>query len=682
MLVLDFETRSRVDLKTAGTYNYIADPSTQIICLCATDMLSGQKWEWYPNGVYDTGVYDTEIDADLYDALLNADKVAAHYAEFDMGIYEYIAVEDHGFPAIPHDRWYCTAAQCRVNNIPAGLAEAAWSLRLTTRKHPMGADLIKKLSIPQKDGTFNYDPKLIKDMGIYCAQDVATTVAVVKATRPMTTTEYQDWYANTLINERGVKVDTGLATLALQYASAEQDEIAVEFKEITKGVVERHTQNQRIKKWIVGQVPDKHPLIDLMTVYKKGVKKLSLDKAIRGQILGKYADNDLDVPAAVIYAIELLDDGNKSSVAKFKRMLERADPEDSRVRGAFVFAGASQTLRYASRGLQLHNMRRECWTAEETENLKLRMARSRPCLIPDAPDMSVMEILAKSLRPAIIPAVGKKFVVGDWSAIEAMVLPWLSDSDGGEDKLDRFRRGEDTYVATAIDMGLGDEDNSRQIGKVCELALGFSGGVGAFQSMARNFGLRVSDPQAQILVDKWRSINPWAMDYARGMNRAAMMAIGNPHRHFPVGMVDYYFDNKLMGGTLMCIMPGDHIIQYPQCRMERQTTPWGDVRMGIGAMKAGYTPKADATDWPRVKLWPGLLIENATQAFAAALLRNAIRQLPDVIAHVHDEIVLEVPEKDAEKTRAMLKSTMVSIPEWAEGLPLKAEPVIMSRYGK
>ena len=671
MLVLDFETRSRCDLKTAGTYLYISDPSTEIICLAMYCMASRKKCLWYPGD---------PINLYFEDLLLKTDVVGAHYAEFDMGIYEYIAVE-LGWPEIPHDKWYCTSAQMRVNNVPGGLDEAAWALGLTQRKHASGSGLIQKLSIPDKvTGKFNYDPKLIKEMGHYCAEDVATTVAVVQATRLMTKTEWQDWYACTLMNERGVKVDLELATLSLQYAKAEQDEIAVEMQEITNGVVERHTQNIRIKNWILESLADDHPIIDLMTVYKKGVKKLSLDKAIRGQILGEYDAGMLELSDDIVYCIELLDDGNKSSVAKFKRMAERADPDDQRVRGAFVFAGASQTIRYASRGLQLHNFRRECWEPIATANLIATMRKGGD--IAQAFDTSVMETLAKALRPAIIPEKGKVFVVGDWSAIEGMVLPWLSDSDAGEDKLDRFKRDEDIYLSTVDEMGMGDEENSRQIGKVCELALGFSGGVGAFQSMARNFGLHISDARAQILVDRWRNVNEWAMEYARKMNKAAMLAIGNPGRHQPAGMVDYYYDKPLMGGTLMCIMPGEHIIQYPQCRMEKQVTPWGDVRMGIGAMKAGYKPKADAKGWPRVKVWPGLLIENATQGFAAALLRNAVRQLPDVIAHVHDEIVMEVPEGLADEAVGVLRSVMVNVPEWAEGLPLKAEPVIMSRYGK
>ena len=169
----------------------------------------------------------------------------------------------------------------------------------------------------------------------------------------------------------------------------------------------------------------------MMTVYKKGEKKLSLDKAIRRNILTAFDEDMLpDCPAEIRDAVQLLDDGNKSSVAKFGRMLDLADEED-RVHGAFLFAGASQTIRYTSRGLQLHNMRRDCFKPDVAEDIKEQM-RQNYILELDGEDLPVMETLSKMLRPAIIPEEGNNLIVGDWSAIEARTLPWLSDSRGGE----------------------------------------------------------------------------------------------------------------------------------------------------------------------------------------------------------------------------------------------------------
>jgi len=124
------------------------------------------------------------------------------------------------------------------------------------------------------------------------------------------------------------------------------------------------------------------------------------------------------------------------------------------------------------------------------------------------------------------------------------------------------------------------------------------------------------------------------------------------------------------------------MIQYPQVRMEEVETPWGEQKLAITALKASFKPKADAKGWPRGTLYGGLLGENATQAFAACLLRNSLRQLDDVVADIHDEIVLEVPYDESDSAAENLQAIMESSPTWARGLPLTAEPSVMRRYGK
>ena len=668
MLVLDFETKSRCDLLTAGTYNYVADPSTDILCCAFMDTETGEKDIWWPD-------YSRQLPPKLVRWLLAADLVAAHYAEFDQGIYEYVGVQVYGFPELPREKWYCTAAQCRVNAIPAGLDDAAWALGLKDRKHASGKSLIKALSIPDKDtGLFNLDPQLLSEMRHYCMQDVIVTVGVVRCTRPMTQNEHLDWLKTCEINERGVKCDLELATLALQYADEEQSEIAAKLDIATRGVVTKHTQSQRIKQWLVSAVGEAHPLIKLMTVYKKGEPKLSLDKNIRRTVLEMASNGELPLHPNIVDVIQLLDDGSMSSVSKFKRMLERADPVDGRVRGAFVFAGASQTLRYASRGLQLHNMKRDCWGAEDAEQLIEMMRGNYPI---GQLTGGVMQTLAKLMRPAIIPEAGKALIVGDWSSIEARCLHWLTDTEQGDLKLDLFESGADVYTLAAKNMGFDD----RQIGKVAELSCGYQGARRALQAMARNYGVKIADNEADLIVQRWRETNWWVVQFWRDLEQAAKDAIDNPLTYFPAGMVKYIFMPDLIDGTLLCIMGGDHIIQYPKARIELVETPWGESYQ-VTALKAAYKPKGDSEEWPRTSLYGGLFCENICQAFAAALLRNALRKLPDVIAHVHDEIVMEVPEELAVEAAGVLRSVMLDVPEWAEGLPLATEPTIMTRYGK
>ena len=666
MMVIDFETRSLCDLKTAGTYLYVSDSSTDIICMAAHDIPSGDEWLWFAG---------EPLPAGLADALAQADFIAAHNAEFDQGIYEYVAVAEYGFPDLHPDKWYCTSAQCRVNALPAGLDDAAWALGLTNRKHSSGANLIRLLSIPNPDGSFNEDEAARLDMGAYCLQDVRVTVDVVNHTRLMTQQEHIDWLKTSRMNETGIKVDTEMAELALGYASDEQAEIGQRLAELTDGEVTKHTQGERVKKLLVKQLGELHPAVKMMTVYKDGKAKFSLDKNIRRNLL-LMPEQEGGIPDKFLEIIELVDDGNKSSVAKFKRMLERSGSDD-RIRGAFVFAGAGQTLRYASRGLQLHNMRRECWSSAEAEIIKDMMRRKALLRSHDGALLGVMDTLSKLLRPALIPEKGFVFVVSDWSSIEARCLHYLCDTDAGRDKLDLFASGADVYTAAANAMGFED----RQIGKVAELACGYQGARKALQNMARNYGVPMDDNLANRVVAAWRSANWWIVDFWHQLEKAAKQAIQFPGERVQAGRVSYVFLPDLIDGTLMCIMPGNNMIQYPRARIESVDTPFGQT-YSVTALKSGYRPKADAKEWPRGSLYGGLFCENICQGFAAALLRNALRGLDDVVAHVHDELVMEVPTSLAEDTLRVLSSTMAVAPDWAAGLPLNVEPAVMVRYGK
>lgn len=665
MLIIDFETRSRCDLKTQGSYKYAEDLSTDILCMGAING-DGKTWLWKPS--------DGNLPDDLIQEIEDAEFLGAHNTPFDRMIWECIGVSDYKFPLIKPEKWYCTSAQCRVNGLPAGLDDAAWALGLKQRKLSAGAHLIRKLSIPQKDGSFNNDPKLLQQMYDYCVQDCVVTKAVSDSIRPMTQAEHADDLLTFDINDKGVRIDKELANNAIKYASKEQAEIAEKLTKLTGGIVTKHTQAARIKTFIIEKLGESHEICQMMVVYKAGVKKFSLDKAIRSNVLNFEIEN-LDYTTKLIKVlVKLVEDGNKSSVAKFKRMIEMSG-EGDRVRGAFVFAGAASTLRYTSRGLQLHNMKRDCWKPDDVEILMSQMAREMD-LVLDCKPVPVMDGLSKMLRPAVIPADGKVFVVGDWSAIEGRVLPWLSDE--AEDVLDIFRSGEDIYMKTADGMGIKD----RQIGKVATLALGFQGGVGAFQSMAKNYGLTISDAEAQNIVDSWRRANHWAVRFWAKLEKASKDAMSYPNKWFTAGKVEYIFLSELMGGTLLAKMQGEHLIQYPKARLETVQTPWGEDKLAITSLKASFKPKADDKEWARGVLYGGVLAENVTQAFAAALLRDTLKRCHSVVAHIHDEIVMEVDAVDSARYSSELQTIMECSPSWAQGLPLNAEPTIMTRYGK
>tara|TARA_R110000787_G_scaffold14333_2_gene44224 strand:+ start:6701 stop:8725 length:2025 start_codon:yes stop_codon:yes gene_type:complete len=669
MLIVDFETRSRVDLLTAGSYLYAQDGSTQVIC-CSfmfSDPEDEREWLIYGNMPH-------ELCSVVAEHVKNGGLVAAANAAFDQAIWEYVAVGDNDYPEVPEDQWYCILAQCRVNALPASLDKATRALNSDHRKDHKGSALIRQLCIPDKTGQFNRDPRLIEQMGDYCLDDTRAAKDVVNSCRLLSPSEHRDWLLNEQINRRGIRIDRPLAQAATQYATAETVEIGQELAVLTNYEITKHTQNLRIKKWVLARVSDE--VEALTVVYKEGVRKNSLAKDIRATILDMADAEEIKVPDAVYNVIMALDEGNKSSVSKFKRMLERADPDTDRVQGAFVYAGAS-TLRYTSRGLQLHNFKRDCFNVDTTQNYRAMMLSGHK--IKD----DVMGTLGKLLRPALIPAEGHTFVVGDWSSVENRGLPYLSDSDGGREKLARFVEQDndptapDMYTIAATDAGFDD----RQIGKVIELSLGYLGANGAFVSMARNYGVYLPEYEVTRIVKTWRIQNAWAVDFGNELSRAAIAAVKHAGSAFRAGRVEYTFVPELMGGTLLCCICDEIWISYPQARVQTVETEYGH-QQELTALKANWTPSPDDKEWPRFKLWRGLLSENVTQAFCAGLLRHSITKLEDIVLHCHDELALECKTPDAEQRAKELQHVMETPPPWAVGLPLKAEPKIMTRYGK
>lgn len=665
-LTLDFETRSRVNLKDSGVDRYTSDLSTDIICCSFVRKDTGQSWLWFAK--------DGFLPPHIRIQILGANEIEAHNARFDQSIYECIAVEDYNFPIIAKTKWVCTSAQCRVNALPAGLDLATRAVNAKHKKDHKGMALIRKLSIPHKvTGEFNTDPKLIQEMGDYCLTDSVATVGLSKMLRELSPNDKRDWQVNERINDRGVKIDRELATLAQNYAKEEKAAISYKLSELTNGRVDSPTKTRAALDLIMtiyASIPEVMKAVEKKTEAGEP-QKYTLDKAARSQLLELEGIDD-----HTRQMITLIDEGGRSSVSKFKRMCNMAMEDTDRVHGAFVFAGAGQTQRYASRGLQMHNMARKCFGADAAEIIVGKMRQYAHIAIAGR---STMDTLAMLLRPAIIPDTGKVFVVGDWSAIEARVLPWLANSAGGEKVLDIFRSGRDIYVETAAGMGIDD----RFIGKVANLSLGYGGANGAFNAMAKNYGLSLTDSQVTVIVRKWRDSNPWARVFWNALEHAATRALKKPNTLFEAGRVNYIFIPQLLGGTLICVLPNGTVIQYPKARLEKDSRG----NLGVTAMKASVQPKADETgDWPRMRLWGGFLAENVSQAVSGCLLRDLLAALDaeyfPVVGHVHDEVIIEVDECDALDTAEDLQQYMEFTPDWAAGLPLKAVPEIMARYGK
>jgi DNA polymerase len=631
-IYLDFETRSTCDLKSAGVYNYAQDASTEVLCMSyAVD--DGEVVTWLPG-------------QPLPD--FTGHRIMAHNAAFERLILWYVLQVN-----IPLESFCCTAAQARANCAPGSLEDVGRFMGASMKKDHRGAALIRKMCVPPYQESAELTAELIQ----YCEQDVRAMRVISQAMRPLSDEELLDYHVNERINDRGVLVDVPLCRAAVSYAATEAAEIAEIVKEVSEGEL-TSVRSPKMRQWVWDRVgPEARALMTKDD-------KVSIDKTVRANLL-----NCDGVPPDVQEIIQCADDLWASSVAKFARLAQLADEEDSRVRGAFVFAGGSATGRASSYGAQVHNFTRKC--AKAPEDVRAAMCRGH-AIVPKF-GKRVTDVLRGMLRPALIPAKGRQFVVADWSSIEARVNPWLSGK--GQAKLDVFESGLDPYIVNAsgtfnrtyddikADYDRDGESAQRQIGKVQELACGFAGGVGAFASMARIYSVRLSEADSKRMVDAWRRNNQWAVGFWSQLEQQYTRAMRNRGQEFTAGRITYLFD----GLHLWYSLPSGRVLCYPFARLEDD---------GISYAKAAWKPAQDATEWPRARLWRGLACENVTQAVANDLLRYALRQLDDVVLHVHDEIVVEGG------TEEEVRRVMTTPPAWATGLPLDCGIKTMPRYGK
>ena len=648
ILFCDFETRSRCDLRSAGVYNYAKHASTDVICMSyAFDNQAMQTWQ--PGDHFPVSVRH------------HTGQIRAHNAAFERLIFWHVLGVHFKL-----EQFYCTATQARANCLPASLEDVGRAVSSRMRKDHRGSQLIRLLCIPKADGTFNMDATLLKEMIAYCEQDVRTMREISLAIRELADDELTDYHVSERINDRGVLLDKPLAEAAMLYAGAELAEIETLVADITKGEI-TSVRSPKMRAWVQSRVGPE--ALKLMIVHKDGEAKFSIDKTVRANLLILAEESPDQVPPEVADVIQCADDLWASSVAKFSRLRDLADAGDGRVRGAFVFAGGSATGRASSYGAQVHNFARRC--AKDPDRVRDALVRGHS--VTPAYGKRVTDVLKGMLRPALIGGSGNVLVVADWAAIEARVNPWLSGEPTADEVLDVFRQGRDIYKREAAGIFRTPEatvdDAQRQIGKVAILACGFGGSVGAFAAMGRNYGILLPESEARITVNAWRRANPWAVRFWQNLEVAYTTALRHINTPFTAGRVTYLFD----GQHLWYALPSGRVLCYPFAKLDAE---------GVSYLKASWKPAADATEWPRARLWSGLACENITQAVANDLLRHSLRGLADVVLHVHDEIVVECPVAEADRVVAEVTRVMTTAPDWAEGLPLAVGVKTMTRYGK
>jgi DNA polymerase len=663
ILHLDFETRSACDLKAHGLANYAADPTTDVLCMAyAFDDEPVRLWH--------------EVDASAQCRILahvaTGGLVYAHNAAFELEIWNHVLDRDGEFGELRPEQMRCTMAMAYAMGLPGSLDGAAAALGIEQRKDAKGARVMMQLAKPRKvvehapehDGATGWiehvwwdDPAKLQLLYDYCKQDVEVERALHKRMRELSDDEQSLWLLDQQINARGIGIDDDAIDAAIERVINEKARLDQAMRDVTGNVVAGCTDVAQLTAWL----------------RYRGVKLPGVAKADVVSLL----DGD-ELPDDCRTALLLRQEAAKSSTAKLTAMRGRAG-NDGRMRGLFQYHGAA-TGRWAGRGPQPHNFPRPTvvHSQDDIEDVIEHFDRPEYLRILHG---DPMPLVADCMRSMIVAVPGHQFICCDYSNIEGRVLAWLA---GEEWKIQAFRdfdakTGADLYLlayAKGFHCSIEDAKPHRQVGKVMELALGYAGGVGAFQTMARGYGVKVTDERADELKHAWRNAHPKVVQFWADLERAAVRAVteGGVHRAGPIAF-------RVSGSFLWCQLPSKRVLCYPYPQLQDKETPWGKVVQQLTYMSVnGVTRK-----WERCSTYGGSLAENVTQAVARDILVAGMRACEangyPVVMHVHDEIVAEVPLSAAKSVDEM-STLMSNVPHWASGLPVSATGWAGRRYRK
>lgn len=708
---IDFETRSKLDLKETGAYRYAVEADAIVMAYAigtgpATTVSVGAfgaplHWDTMPR----------EIHAHHARVLAGKAIWAAWNAGFDKAIWNYATI---GFPLLRAEHIIDVMAQATAGGLAPDLSLAAKQAK-APHKVESGRKLIK-LFCENGTATPASHPVEWNQFLTYAAGDIEAMRGVFESTMQLTLREWREYWAMEAVNERGVYIDERMVHNAAELAAEDKIRSKKEITELTRGEVTSVDQVARLQLWLRQHMPpegervlvDRAEEVDEEGVVTRPAKYALTRRRIERLIpLMQEVVADTSRPASKLdeyrrslRLLQLRLYGGSKTPAKFSKMTRQH--LDGVLYGQYVFNGAPQTGRASSRGVQIHNLARDTlpYEHEAIEAVLYRVRYDDLAFMGD--DSPVSRKLSLLIRPAFVPGGDRVFVWSDWSQIEARVLPWLCgpDSPGAVERLHIFAAVDadpsvpDIYTRTAAKLShIPIEEVTkpiRQRGKVAELALGFMGGVGALQAMGAGYGLHIPDDEARIIVDRWREENAWAVDFSRALWDGAMLATRpqptatGEWKHLPVqvGRVVIYFMAKLFGGTLVIQLPSGRFLHYRNFHWEdvpvldEDDQPTGEFKKEM-MFSRGYG---------RMKIWPGIFVENVTQATAADFLRGTLVRLEEQAfmtrLHTHDEILVECAEANAKHVAERLGRIMRQGFDWSEGLPLMSEESAFYYYTK
>lgn len=684
---IDFETRSACDLKHAGVHRYAEDDTTQIVCLswCIGD---GPVHSWVPG----------EPDpVDLLDHVRGGGIVAAHNMQFDRTIWNYVALT-WGWPTIAVAQTDCTMARANAMGLPAALSMAGAAIGAKLQKDTDGARLMMQMCKPRAKARLSsaegqallaeggvdveafpgldlvvrwwFDAPRLERLRAYCDKDILSEREIDGTLPGLSASERRVYHLDQTINERGVAIDVALAEKAAAVVLEARRRADERMWWLTDGAVKKCSEVAKLVAWL----------------NSRGVACESMAKGDIEEIILQTEILSDDTAAE---AVRLRRMTSRTSTDKFKAMLSSVC-RDGRVRGTLAYHSA-HTGRWAGRLIQPQNFPRVDADSELPDVMRaIRLLHSDRSADEVASALEtltgdVMGTLAKCLRATIIAKPGMQFVGGDFSNIEGRINAWIA---GEAWKLQAFREydagtGPDLYklaFSRSFKVPIaGVTKADRQIGKVMELALGYQGGVGAFQTMAANYGVKVSDERADELKVAWRTANSAITQSWWDMQDAAIAAVGSPGERVSLlmGRVAYIAAN----GFLFCKLPSGRVISYAAPRLVAQEDARGRVR---------YQVEYDGLDsqtnrWGPQRLYGGSLCNHIVQGtardvMAEAMFRAEAESFP-VVLTVHDELLSEIAASRGPQSERFAE-LMSRLPSWADGLPLAAAAWEDTRYVK
>ena len=642
-LSIDLETYSDVDLSKCGVYKYVESPAFEIL-LFGVSVNGG-----------DVVVYDLaqgeEIPAEILSALTdNSVPKWAFNAAFErVCLSKYLGLPSGEY--LNPQSWRCSMIWSAYMGLPLSLAGAGAVLGLPEQKLKEGKELIRYFCVPCAPTIANggrtrnlpeHAPEKWAQFKAYNKRDVEVEMAIQDKLRKFSVPDFvwEEYCLDQRINYCGIALDMAVVDNAIGFDERSKALLSAKMQELTS--LENPNSIQQMKQWLS-------------------------ENGLETDTLGKKAVSELlkTAPQSLAEVLELRQQLAKSSVKKYQAM-KNAVCSDGRAHGMFQFYGANRSGRWAGRLIQLQNLPQNHISDLEQarELVKSGNYTAMEMLYDDIPDT-----LSQLIRTAFVPKAGMKFIVSDFSAIEARVLSWLAREEW---RLDVFKNGGDIYCASASQMFRvpvekhGVNGHLRQKGKIAELALGYGGSVGALKAMgALEMGL--SEDELQPLVDMWRNSNPNIVRFWWEVDRYVKQTV---KERIPTETHGIRFSYQ--SGMLFITLPSGRRLSYVKPRL-------GDNK--FGGESVTYEGVGATKKWERIESYGPKFVENIVQAVSRDILCYAMRTLRNyrICGHVHDELIIECPiDTNVSEICEMMGRT----PPFAKGLPLRADGYECNFYKK